>query len=295
MPDLVSVVIPAHNRAGTIGYCLESILAQTYPHFEIVVVDDGSTDDTCKVVQSFQDARIRLLSHPSAKGAQAARNTGIRAAAGRWIAFQDSDDEWLPEKLGRQMNVLEDAGWNEHVVVHADMYRFTPTTGEREHWILPRVAGNDTYRTVLTAPGPVFPTIVASKAALLEVGLLDENVPSYQEWDTAIRLARVCRFEHIQEPLAVYWLHAGETISKSKRREIDGFRYVASKHRDEIIRVAGAKAWYAHVAGLARRCGYHGFFDEAWAVLRDIPWSSALKWRALAYLFCLKTGLRSSS
>lgn len=295
MSDLVSVVIPAHNRAGTIDYCLKSVLAQTYPHFEIIVVDDGSTDNTCKVVQSFQDARIRLLSHLSPRGAQAARNTGILAATGRWIAFQDSDDEWLPERLQRGIDVIHGVGGDEHVVVHADMFRFTPETNSQIMWSLPAVSGKDAYQTVLSAPGPVFQTLLVSKLALQEIGLLDEKVPSYQEWDTAIRLARICRFEHIQEPLAVYWLHAGETISKNKRREIDGFRYVTVKHREEIIRVAGVQAWYVHVAGLARRCGYHGLFDEAWAVLRDIPWSFALKWRVLAYLFCLKTGLRSSS
>jgi glycosyltransferase involved in cell wall biosynthesis len=102
----VSVVIPTYNRASLLGRAIKSVLEQTYQDFEIIVVDDASTDNTEEVVRNLRDRRIRYLRHEKNRGGSAARNTGIRAAWGQYIAFQDSDDEWLPEKLKKQMEVL---------------------------------------------------------------------------------------------------------------------------------------------------------------------------------------------
>jgi glycosyltransferase involved in cell wall biosynthesis len=97
----VSVVIPTYNRAQYVTKAIESVLAQTYTDYEIIVVDDGSTDDTLGVLQAYA-GRIRVIRQENA-GPSAARNAGIEAARGRWIAFLDSDDEWLPRKLAVQM------------------------------------------------------------------------------------------------------------------------------------------------------------------------------------------------
>jgi glycosyltransferase involved in cell wall biosynthesis len=103
---LVSVVLPTFNR----GYCLErairSVLGQTYPDWELIVVDDGSTDDTQAVLESFKDPRIRVFRHSVNRGVAAARNTGLAAARGEFIAFLDSDDEWRPDKLTKQLDVM---------------------------------------------------------------------------------------------------------------------------------------------------------------------------------------------
>ena len=97
----VSVVIPAYNRAGQVGRALESVSRQTYPHWEIVVVDDASTDGTAQAVEAraADIGHLRLARHACNLGAQAARNTGIRASRGPWIAFLDSDDWWEPDSL----------------------------------------------------------------------------------------------------------------------------------------------------------------------------------------------------
>ncbi|MGI9434807.1 MAG: glycosyltransferase family 2 protein, partial [Geminicoccaceae bacterium] len=108
MDPLVSVVIPVFNRASTIAGAVESCLAQTYPHFEIILVDDGSSDDIGSAVRSFADTtadatKIRLVRHAHNQGVSAARNTGVREAKGVYVAFLDSDDAWLPQKLERQV------------------------------------------------------------------------------------------------------------------------------------------------------------------------------------------------
>ena len=105
----VSIIIPTYNREQLIARSIKSVLNQTYQDFEIIIVDDASTDNTEEVISNFNDKRIRYIRHEKNKGAAAARNTGIRAARCDYIAYQDSDDEWLPEKLARQMELLEDA------------------------------------------------------------------------------------------------------------------------------------------------------------------------------------------
>ena len=103
----ISVIIPTYNRADFIGRAIESVLDQTYQDFEIIVIDDGSKDNTENIVKSFDDTRITYIRLKDNKGAAVARNTGIGTARGKFIAFQDSDDEWLPQKLAKQMEVFE--------------------------------------------------------------------------------------------------------------------------------------------------------------------------------------------
>jgi glycosyltransferase involved in cell wall biosynthesis len=104
----VSVVIPTYNRATVLGRAVTSVLNQTFSDLECVVVDDGSTDQTVALVEGFQDPRLRLIRLPVNRGVGHARNVGIQAASGELIAFLDSDDEWLPGKLERQVARLRE-------------------------------------------------------------------------------------------------------------------------------------------------------------------------------------------
>ena len=105
----VSVVIPAYNAAQTLAETLESALAQTYRAIEVLVIDDGSTDETAAIVERYaaQDGRVRLLRNAENAGVSCARNRGVRAAVYPWIAFLDSDDRWRPEKLERQLTAVQ--------------------------------------------------------------------------------------------------------------------------------------------------------------------------------------------
>lgn len=102
---MISIVIPTYNRENVIKECVESILCQTYEDFEIIIVDDGSTDRTKKIVQQVEDSRLHYI-YQDNQGACVARNHGIEAAKGEYIAFQDSDDKWEPKKLEKQLQVL---------------------------------------------------------------------------------------------------------------------------------------------------------------------------------------------
>jgi glycosyltransferase involved in cell wall biosynthesis len=108
IPPLVSVIVPCYNRSTIVGRAIASALGQTYPNLELLVIDDGSIDgkELAKVVSDFGDPRIRLLRHRMNRNGAAARNTGVSESRGDFVAFLDSDDEWMPEKIERQLTLL---------------------------------------------------------------------------------------------------------------------------------------------------------------------------------------------
>jgi len=228
---LVSVVIPVYNREKTIKRCVESVLQGTYQNVEVIIVDDCSTDNTVKILSQLKDSRIRIIRMKKKGGAQAARNRGIIEANGEWIAFLDSDDIWGKNKLEIQLKELEAFNYDPYIVIHSNCFCYDEETNKKWVWYLPKTEGL-CYNLLLKRPSPMFQGILTSKKALLEIGLLDESIISYQEWDTSIRLSKRCRFIHINKPLFTYVFHSGETISKNKRKEIDGYFQIVKKFED---------------------------------------------------------------
>jgi glycosyltransferase involved in cell wall biosynthesis len=256
--SLVSVVIPTRNRSQCIESAILSALAQTYTNLEVIVVDDGSTDDTVQVVaeSARNHARVRLIRHSQRKGAQAARNTGIHAAQGQWIAFLDSDDQWLPDSLAVRLQIARLKGVH---VVHSDCYVLKPGSAQLQRFGHPRFQGN-VYRELLRRCGTLFPSFLLSKEALIRIGYLDETIVSYQEWDTAIRLAKYYEFAFVQEPTFIYDCSSADTISKDLLRTAQGYEQVLLKHWWSILCHLGPKALASHY----RRAGglYHEANDE---------------------------------
>ena len=227
MNPMVSVIIPVYNRARKIMGAVKSIQQQTYTNFEIVVVDDSSTDNTVAVVEEIakQDVRVRLVSQRPNKGAQAARNVGIHASRGEWIAFLDSDDEWLPRSLELRLGV---ATKENVLVVHSDCQMIEPD-GSMRQYHLAAVSG-EVYKKLLQGEGPMFQGLLVSKKALERINYLDESIVAFQEWDTSIRLAKYYRFGFVAEPTFIYDCRGTDTISKQIRRGGVGYEQIIKKH-----------------------------------------------------------------
>ncbi len=249
---LVSVVIPLYNRATTIKQALQSVLDQTYQDFEILVVDDGSIDCSEEICKGFslKHKSVRYLRHGHNRGAQAARNTGIKAAQGEWIAFLDSDDQWLPNSL--EMRVQKALALKVHVV-HSGCF-IIRENGNKELMKIPPMEGKS-YRALLTRPGPAYPAMLVSREALQKIGLLDESISSWQEWDTAICLARYYRFGFVDEPTFVYDCSSNETISKKTACGRFGYEQVVRKHMLSMLLYAGPKTLSQHYRYLAALYG----------------------------------------
>ena len=277
----ISVVIPAKNRARTLPSCLDSVLAQTFPPTEVIVVDDGSNDDTKQIVESYSNRSVRYVRLIDGAGAQAARNLGIRLATHDWIAFQDSDDIWLETKNDRQIKELVKYHFDPNKVIYCDCVRREVNTGICSYMDNGDFEGNS-YSKLLVKPGPMFQGILVSKSALQRIGFLDEKCPSYQEWETSIRLAKLNDFVHIKEALFEWHWHDGETISKDVRRNILGYQYVIEKHKDEIIAHHGQRGWRRVMAMNMTRALRYTLWDEVQKMIQSEPWHPLF---ALAGLF----------
>ncbi len=179
----VSVIIPSYNRAHLLGRAIASVQAQTLKPLEIIVVDDGSTDASAELVtRQFPDCHYL---HQSNRGVSAARNLGIRVARGEWIAFLDSDDEWLPEKLAAQAAVL--AATSGCRLVHADevwIRRGRRVNAMQKH----RKSGGDIFQQCLPLCVISPSAAVLHRSLLEEVGGFDESLPACEDYDLWLRI-----------------------------------------------------------------------------------------------------------
>ena len=225
---LVSVILPLYNRAESIVGAINSVLEQSYRNLELIVVDDASTDQSIELVEAISDPRIRLLRHETNQGAAAARNTGIEAAKGGYVAFQDSDDEWLPEKLDKQMQVFlaapEGVG-----AVYCGFVRM----GEREPAYIPgpevRVRNGNISRELLHGNFVSTQTLVVRRKCFRSDGMFWAELPRFQDWELVLRLADEWEFLIVDEPLVK--VHATEmSITNDDKAGIEAFKMILDRH-----------------------------------------------------------------
>jgi len=224
---LISAIIPTYNRADLVGDAIDSILAQTYPNVEIIVVDDGSTDNTKERLARYGD-RIRIIYQRNA-GPSAARNRGIAASHGEFISFLDSDDLWLPVKLERQIDLLEQAGesipcclsnimmrWSDRDIASFTISSLHPPLSEGI-WTNP--AEILATRFVLFNQGAVI-----RRSALAAIGTFDESLRLLEDYEFALRLSLAGPWTFIAEPLVIWRETAGSCYQNSKEDDIRPLR-----------------------------------------------------------------------
>lgn len=268
---VVTVLIPTYNRAQLLPRTLDSVLAQTFADFEVLIVDDGSTDDTTAVVARCADKRVKYLRQQMNAGVGAARNRGLREARGEFVAFLDSDDEWMPENLARQVTQFrglpDDVGLS-YTGVETVFDDGAVTVDRPEH-------RGDVYdkmllRNVIHGGGS---NAVIRRNVIATVGFFDEGMPAIEDYDYWLRITRFFKVDFIDEPLIRY--HDPRTL---ERRSLavganhDARMWLYRKHAAEMRRVGVANAFlresirrammppHAQVAA-ARRIAARALFD----------------------------------
>ena len=218
---LISVITPTYNRAGFLKRAISRVLNQTYGNFEMIIVDDCSTDNTEQVVSSIDDERIKYIKLESNKGPAGARNVAIRSAKGQYITLLDSDDEYLPQKLERQINKFQDLPQDIGVVYCGYFIVYEPDTIHGK--VSPRFKGN-IFDTLLKHNCMGSPTPLIRKECFDTCGLFDDSLPSYDDWDMWIRISDKYKFEFVDEALAKVYTHGDQTSTNIdttiKMREI---------------------------------------------------------------------------
>jgi len=275
MPQ-VSVVIPTHNRADLLQRSIQSVLNQTYQDFEVIVVDDASTDCTPETVSQLCDRKLRYVRHEANRGCAVARNTGIEAARGEYIAFNDDDDEWTPHKLERQMGVI--ATVDAQVgVVYSDMWRvWRSNEKRREYYRAKHIMPEDgiVYERALGfGIGCYMQTAVFRRECFDKAGMFDPELVPLEDTELVMRVSRHYHFYHIGEPLVIQFMSAGslshntEALARSMKRLLDRYRQelptkaVAIYHANMAQQLA-VSSWRKLAA--ARPAASGRDFLEAW-------------------------------
>jgi glycosyltransferase involved in cell wall biosynthesis len=200
----VSVVIPTYNRAAIVVRAIESVLRQTFRDLELIVVDDCSADGTADAVVQIGDARVQYVRLAKNRGQWHAENIGIARARGEWVAFLDDDDEWLPDKLQKQLaRVDQEPDPRVSAVYCRSLAQDQDGLRPVREWLAPE--GNVTA-SLLAGGQTMTPTVyMVKRSALLEVGGFDEALAGAQDWDLWLRLAMAGHhFAAVQEPLTIY-------------------------------------------------------------------------------------------
>jgi len=227
----VSVIIPTHNRANLVDRAIKSVLSQTFEDFEIIVVDDASSDDTEQAIKRFKDRRIRYVRHHENMGAPATRNTGIRMARGDYIGLLDDDDEWVATKLEKQVNRFKESSGGTGVVYSG--FEVIDQNGRIVQTMFPEFRGNLCMRLLERnmIGGSSIPLIKSE--CFNDVELFDVELKSCQDWDIWLRISKQYEFDFVPEVLVKIYDH-GNQISTDYSSMIPGRTSMIEKHTDEF-------------------------------------------------------------
>ena len=269
MNPLISVILPTYNRAGLLKRALSSIISQTYPHWEVLVVDNNSTDNTDQIVHDFNNERIRLLKVDNHGVIALSRNVGIREARGEYIAFLDSDDWWKSNKLEKSLAYLE----NGKDVVYHDLF----VVAKRNQRVLWRKARTRTlkipiFKDLITNGNALNnSSVVLRKKILEDIGGLseDRSLVSIEDYDAWLRASRITeRFQRIPQTLGYYWT-AGGNVSNPKRT-IETLDVIEERYSREFRSPAAGHgiSWLAYARG---RAHYQlGLYEDAQKYLKIV-------------------------
>ncbi|MCX9083030.1 MAG: glycosyltransferase family 2 protein [Candidatus Methanoperedens sp.] len=226
---LVSVIIPTYNRANLIGRAIQSAIDQTYQNIEIIIVNDASNDNTEEIVTKFRNKDVVYIRHENNKGGGAARNTGIIASRGQYIAFLDDDDEWLNDKLEKQVNAIKTLS-PEWGGIYCGFYRISDKKTEKVEVFKQGDLKTELLREKFDIGSSS--TLLFIKKIILEIGLFDETFERNQDYELLIRFFRKYKLFSLKEPLVKiytrnYNIPNGEMMAKVK------YRYL-SKYNNDI-------------------------------------------------------------
>jgi len=269
----VSVIIPTYNRAHLVSRAIGSVFQQTYQDFEIIVIDDGSTDGTHEVIERIREPRLRYLRHDNNQGASAARNTGIEAASGDYIAFLDSDDEWLPNKLEKQVHLLQTsevsvgAVYSGYVIIGERGQPVTAQIPKHRGIILDELLSDNCVGTTST--------VMVRRECFRHGQPFDSALASGQDWDMWVRLAHDYQFDFNPDVLVRYHQAAKERISTSWRAVVEGNLRIHRKYANHFSRRQMAERRFM-LGMYLLRWGYDPSYRERLRLGRQLFWEAVV-------------------
>jgi glycosyltransferase involved in cell wall biosynthesis len=287
----VSIVIPTYQRLDYLKEAVESVFAQTYTDWELIVVDDGSTDGTAQWLESLGDARVVVITVQHTGNPSRVRNIGVARGTGEWIAFLDSDDLWAREKLTRQLASLAEQPsrrWSCTGVSFIDAngdaiaQRAGAPYSAHSGWILEKL--------ITFAAAATMPTLMVRRSLFDEIGGFDESVILRQDYDLELRLAARDEIHALPDALTLVRHHDGRTTSNRRVADLHDanelvIRRVARSTESARIRALCRRQCAVQLVQLARlrslEGDHRGALTAATKAIRDAPFTS-LPWRSAA-------------
>lgn len=270
---MISVIIPTYNRSAIISATLDSILSQTYQEWMCCVVDDNSTDNTEAIVTAYllKDSRFRYLKNERKKGAQGARNTGLYCCNSEWVVFFDSDNIMHPDFLQQLSSKI-----SEDVDVVQCFSNIIDINTSTKRGMFAWKSFGDIHNQLFTQKTYVdFNQAIIRKSKVLEIGGLDEDCPSMQEWDTHIRLSRIAKYTTVEKPLLDYFVGGKDAISTDTKREVRGRVYILKKHIGEWRRYKMAYCSFVkQIEEYILRNSDEQFKKDAFKQLHKLAWDA---------------------
>lgn len=270
MEDMISIIIPTYNRAHVIQRAVNSVLRQTYAAYELIIVDDGSTDDTADVIAGMQDHRISYIPLQENQGVAHARNAGIREAKYDYIAFLDSDDEWMPDKLELQMHRMLDHS-EKFGLVYCRMGGLRRDGKGR--FVCPHqdymgeILEGNLFQPLLQQNVIGIPTIVARRECLEQAGGFKETLQCLEDWELVLRIARQWRIGFVDKILVEVHKSAG-SVSANLGGHLIARCYMVSLYRQELTQLGIIDQVKKQILGIAENTG---LYEETRELLnRDI-------------------------
>ncbi|HTM10321.1 MAG TPA: glycosyltransferase [Verrucomicrobiae bacterium] len=272
MPPLVSVIIPTYNRRAMLSDAIDSVIRQTYGDWELIVVDDGSTDGTADDVRARMHASVRLIAQRR-RGVAAARNLGVRSSHGNYIAFLDSDDFWLPRKLERQIDFMQATAAQISQTEELWIRNGIRVNPKKKH----RKSSGDVFRASLELCLVSPSAVMLTRNLFDHAGRFDESFPVCEDYDLWLRIGRDHPIPLLSEPLVVKRGGHADQLSRSTWG-LDRFRIRALKKLldsgiagEKRIWVIEAMERKAHIlAAGARKRGHESEASEYTALLAEI-------------------------
>lgn len=284
----VSVIIPTYNRAHLVGRAIQSVLNQTYRDFELIIVDDGSTDNTEEVIKQFQkqDKRIKYLLHEKNRGGSAARNTGIKNTSGVFLSFLDSDDQWLPNKLESEVKILYN---NQNCIICVTGYKFINENNEKIISCSNINKKNISQKIVLRGECITTNDFTVRKDLTVKIGGFDEALPARQDWDFWIRITSMGL--GLQVPLYTVnkYTMRHDQISFGIKNKLKGTEILYKKHKKQFFLEPIAHQRILRSLGLMSLLNYNNikaikYFEESYQYTRKLN----KKLKIIIILFILK-------
>lgn len=284
--ELISVILPTYNRENSIKVAIDSVLSQTYSNIELIIVDDASTDNTKDIVMSIKDSRIRYIRHEKNKGAAAARNTGIKASKGLYIAFQDSDDKWLPRKLEKQVDLI----LNTPDRVGAVFSSFIRVGLNQSEKVVPEISNRKSiqgniFQNMLKENIIGVPAIMIKKNCFKKVGYFNENLPALEDWELFLRISKYYDLLFIDEPL-VRTFESPNSVSKNMKSHAIALQYILKTNFNDIAKNKDLLAYYYYKIGKYHIGGHEPELSREWLVkaIRTNPKNLSLVLKSLIFL-----------